>query len=168
MANLKDINGTINFASVSNPRYANAEHTIINCDVEGFSHLSAEAETMEFTADPNDYMLHGREIFARCIAGEFGEVKSYVDYHGMDFIREWQKNLVRRLRPPMLSKLDVAYTRASELADIAEGDALTAANELKRSIALQRKALRDMTTNPALNDVMTREQIAALVQSAAA
>ena len=35
-------------------------------------------EEVPFTASPVDIVAHGREIFERCAAGEFGEVAEYV------------------------------------------------------------------------------------------
>lgn len=31
-----------------------------------------------FTASPHDQYEHGREIYTRCVAGEFGEISEYV------------------------------------------------------------------------------------------
>jgi hypothetical protein len=33
-----------------------------------------------FAANPNDSVEHGREIYARCIAGDFGPIADYVPY----------------------------------------------------------------------------------------
>ena len=57
------------YISATNPTWANAEKTQIYCFVE-FEDLGIVA----FTACQNDTAEHGREIFARCLAGEFGEV----------------------------------------------------------------------------------------------
>ena len=62
------------FTTVTNPKWANAENTLIDCVVT-FDHIG---EPVPFTANPNDTVEHGREIFARCAAGEFGEVAAYV------------------------------------------------------------------------------------------
>jgi len=59
---------------VKNCVYANAEATKINCLVK-FSEFNEE---LPFTSDPNDSESHGREIFSRAIAGEFGPVSPYV------------------------------------------------------------------------------------------
>lgn len=63
------------FSTVQNPAWANAEHTLIDCVVT-FDHLGGEP--VPFTANPNDTETHGREIFARASAGEFGPVADYV------------------------------------------------------------------------------------------
>jgi hypothetical protein len=63
------------YTSVQNPRWANAENTFIDCDVN-FSHLPDEF--VPFTANPNDVMGYSKEIFDECVAGEYGEIGEYV------------------------------------------------------------------------------------------
>ena len=60
--------------SVTNPSWANAEHTLINCTVK-FGHFD---DAMPFTAGPDDVEAHGREIYADLIAGRYGEIAEYV------------------------------------------------------------------------------------------
>lgn len=60
----------ITYSSVREPRWENPEKTAINCLVF-FDHLKLE---VPFTASPTDVEPHGREIFARCIGEEFGDV----------------------------------------------------------------------------------------------
>jgi hypothetical protein len=65
----------IKYTEVSGPSFADAEHTRINCLVM-FPSLSRDA--MPFTAaevDPG--AEHSEEIFARCLAGEFGPVAPF-------------------------------------------------------------------------------------------
>lgn len=62
------------FSELKTPTWANAENTLIDCVVT-FEHIG---EPVPFTANPNDPAEHGREIFARCVAGEFGEIAAYV------------------------------------------------------------------------------------------
>jgi len=66
---------TITLISAANPQYANAEGTAISLDCE-FSHLSGEIYS--FRAMPNDVEAHGREVYARAAAGEFGTIAPYV------------------------------------------------------------------------------------------
>jgi hypothetical protein len=56
------------------PVYLNAEGTFINLIVK-FAEFNEE---LPFGATPDDCEAHGREIFARAKAGEFGEVAPYV------------------------------------------------------------------------------------------
>lgn len=60
----------ITYNSVREPRWANREKSAIDCFVY-FEHLKSE---VPFTASVIDVEPHGREIFDRCIKGEFGEV----------------------------------------------------------------------------------------------
>ncbi len=62
------------FSEVTNPQWANAEQTAIDCTVV-FDHIG---EPVPFTANPLDPLAHGREIFERAAAGEFGPVADYV------------------------------------------------------------------------------------------
>ena len=60
--------------SVREPVWANAQHTAIDCRL----HISAYSEELPFTASPNDVEEHGREIFRKCMIGEFGEILPYI------------------------------------------------------------------------------------------
>lgn len=64
----------IKFKNIQSPRYANAEMTRIDCIVY-FDHLSA---SVPFSASADDAEDHGREIFERCAAGEFGAVAAFL------------------------------------------------------------------------------------------
>jgi hypothetical protein len=64
----------MNYTQVTSLSYANAEGTAINCWV-AFDDFD---EPLPFTASANDTEAHGREIFARAVAGEFGGVAPYV------------------------------------------------------------------------------------------
>jgi hypothetical protein len=56
--------------SVRNPQWANENHTAINCLVR----TNTLHQEVPFTASPCDSEAHGRETFARCLVGEFGEI----------------------------------------------------------------------------------------------
>lgn len=62
------------YTEVKNPQWVNAEHTALDCIVM-FDHIG---EPVPFTANPKDTEEHGREIFDRCVAGDFGPVADYV------------------------------------------------------------------------------------------
>jgi len=66
---------------------------------------------------------------------------------------EIHKHKLRRLRAPKLAELDVEYQRADE-----EGD-----TNKKREIAKQKKALRDVTANPALMSAKTPDELTAIL-----
>jgi hypothetical protein len=62
----------MNYTNITNLKWANQEHTLIDCEVT-FETIG----TVPFTADPNDTEEHGRDIFARAKAGEFGTVAEW-------------------------------------------------------------------------------------------
>jgi hypothetical protein len=59
---------------VRNPKWINAEHTLLNCEVD-FDEL--DEVYVWFTADPNDIEEHGRQIYADCVAGNYGEIEEF-------------------------------------------------------------------------------------------
>jgi hypothetical protein len=63
------------YTQVKNPQWANAEHTAINCDVD-FDDLNEEL--VPFTAVAEGDYEHSHQIFAECIAGQYGEIAEYV------------------------------------------------------------------------------------------
>lgn len=56
-----------------NPIWANSEHTMIDIILDHPTYGE-----IPFTADPDDVEPHGRELFARAVAGEFGEIQEFV------------------------------------------------------------------------------------------
>ena len=61
--------------SVSNPRWSNAEHTMIDCEI---TTSQFGDEVLPFTASPNDSEAHGRAIFTDLVAGVYGQIAEYV------------------------------------------------------------------------------------------
>ena len=64
------------YTQVLNPKWANAEHTAINCDVD-FDDLSEQL--VPFTAVASGDYEHSHKIFAECVAGQYGEITEYVE-----------------------------------------------------------------------------------------
>lgn len=62
----------MNYTNVTNLKWANQEHTLIDCEVT-FETIG----TVPFTATPNDTEEHGRDIYTRAIAGEFGSIAEW-------------------------------------------------------------------------------------------
>lgn len=60
--------------SLQNPRWVDVNQTTIDCDItiDQFGD-----EVLPFTANPNDPEPHGREIYAKLIAGEYGPIAEY-------------------------------------------------------------------------------------------
>ena len=63
------------YTQVLNPQWANAEHTAINCDVD-FDDL--REELVPFTAVAIGDYEHSHQIFAECVAGNYGVIAEYV------------------------------------------------------------------------------------------
>lgn len=80
--------------SARNPKWANEDCTAIDCLVR----TNTLHQEIPFTASPNDSEVHGRELFARCLAGEFGVIAP------MDAAAK-QQYLVVKDFPPDYSRL---------------------------------------------------------------
>ena len=61
------------YTTVTNLQWANKDRTSFSCNVN-FVGLGI----LPFTPNQNDSQVHGREIYARCMAGEFGPIADYV------------------------------------------------------------------------------------------
>lgn len=61
--------------SLLTPRWADAEQTMINCEI---TTSQFGDEILPFTASANDVEAHGRALFAQLVAGEFGPIAEYV------------------------------------------------------------------------------------------
>lgn len=61
--------------SLTNPVWANAEHTAINCNI---TTSQFGDEILPFTASQHDVEPHGRAIFADIVAGKYGDIGEYV------------------------------------------------------------------------------------------
>ena len=121
------------YSDVNSLQWANAEQTLIDCVIT-FDHIG---EPLPFTANANDSAAHGREIFARCIAGDFGEIAAYVA-PSADVVAEQ----VRAQRNQLL-----AATDWSQLPDVPQS--------IKDFWAPYRQALRDVTSQADFpNDVV--------------
>jgi hypothetical protein len=67
----------IKYSAVRNCKWVNVEHSSIECEVM-FDNITSE-EWTPFGANPLDHYEHGREIYAKAIAGEFGNIEEYVE-----------------------------------------------------------------------------------------
>jgi hypothetical protein len=61
------------YTDVKNPKWSDQQNTIIDCEVF-FTQFNSY---LPFTASPNDPAEHGRDIYARAVAGEFGIVAEW-------------------------------------------------------------------------------------------
>lgn len=62
----------MNYSDVTNPQW-NRDGSAIDCMVN-FESLGI----LPFAAVENDNTQHGREIYARCVAGDFGPIADYI------------------------------------------------------------------------------------------
>lgn len=60
--------------SLKNPKWANDEHTIIDCEI---TTNQFGDEILPFTANPNDVEMHGKLIFQDIISGKYGPIGEY-------------------------------------------------------------------------------------------
>lgn len=63
----------LTYSSVRQPKWNSPDHSSIDCLVV-FDHISGEHP---FTATPYDSEPHGRELFQRIVAGEFGQISPH-------------------------------------------------------------------------------------------
>lgn len=64
------------YSEIRNLQWADAEHTVLNCEVN-FNNLVEEF--VPFTASADDLYDHTKDIFEKAVAGEFGEIAEYVE-----------------------------------------------------------------------------------------
>jgi len=106
----------INLISATNPQYLNAEGTAITLDCE-FSHLPGE--THPFCAMPTDVEVHGREVYARAIAGEFGQIAPYVEpLPVVPKVVTMRQAKLALLQKNLLNLVNVAIEQADDAAKI--------------------------------------------------
>lgn len=91
----------MNYTNVKNPKWANQEHTLIDCEVD-FDDL--DDVFVPFTANPLDTgNPSSKQIFDECVAGDYGVVAEYVPYVPT---QEELAAQVRAQRDALLQKLD--------------------------------------------------------------
>jgi hypothetical protein len=61
--------------SLSNPRWANAEQTAIDCEI---TTSQFGDEVLPFTASATDVESHGRAIFSDIVEGKYGQINKYI------------------------------------------------------------------------------------------
>ena len=117
---------------IKNPVWSNTKHTMIDLAIKWVE----MDEELPFTASPDDYEEHGRTIFARCVAGEFGTVAAYTP--PADITGEEALSMVRAERAHILAtEVDPIVSNPLRWAD------LTA--EQQTAWATYRRALLDIT-----------------------
>lgn len=91
------------------PQWADAEHTRIDLTVKFAKHPME----IPFSADPNDAEEHGKKLFARARAGEFGPIAEYTPPPPPTL--EEQSAIVRAERDRLLTETD--WTQAADISE---------------------------------------------------
>jgi hypothetical protein len=60
--------------SLNNPIWADADHTMINCEI---TTSQFGDEVLLFTASPSDCEAHGRAIFDDIVSGKYGDIAEF-------------------------------------------------------------------------------------------
>ena len=63
-------------ARARNPRWTNAEHNMIDLEVD---FLPLDEEWLPYTCTPDDVVAHSRELYRRAIAGDFGQIADEIE-----------------------------------------------------------------------------------------
>lgn len=69
---------------IRNPKYVNADHTRIDCEID----WQDDGDWQPFTADPNDAALHSSAIWSALLSGIAGEVAEYIEPVQTTFTQE--------------------------------------------------------------------------------
>lgn len=115
---------SLTIVSVINPRWTNAEHTTVDV-IARFSEID---DDLPFTATPWDTEAHGQEIYAKALAGEYGEIAEYIPPSDEELARQ-----VRDERAGLLFACD--WTQAPDVPQAT-----------REKWATYRQALRDITS----------------------
>lgn len=123
--------------NISSPMWSKDKKSII-CEVK----ISDCDENLLFVATPDDCEAHGRDIYARCVAGEFGVIAEF-------------KRTVADLD---LLAASVRTERCRLLAASEWTDTLSAKNRLGDALydewQAYRQALRDITAQPGFPELI--------------
>lgn len=127
--------------TVADPRWENAEKTAITCRVTFPNHPAGVTEPMPFTAYPNDAEAHGREIFYRCVQGDFGPIADWMPPSADELATR-----ARSERDALLSGTQWLVDRHRDELD--DGAATTLSADLFAALQAYRRALRGITGQP--------------------
>lgn len=135
------------YKEVKNPKWADFEQTTINCEID-FDDLVEEF--VPFSAVASGDYPHTHEIFARCVAGEFGVVAPYTP--PADITGEEALGMVRADRDNLLAtEVDPIVSNPLRWNDLT--------TEQQDAWATYRRALLDITTTyPNLSYVWNEDE----------
>ena len=103
------------YNTVTNLEYINFEKTRINCVVN-----FVDVGSLPFTADKTDPVPHGREIFERAVAGEFGAIGEYIAPATTEIDTTTLGNQQRAMRNRILEELDRVVSNPLRWAELSE------------------------------------------------
>jgi hypothetical protein len=86
------------YIEVKNLKWSDEQHSRIDCEVN-FENLNEEF--VPFTADPNDPVEHGKDIYNRALNGDFGIIAEYEPPP-----IEYFESIVRNQRDDLLTQFD--------------------------------------------------------------
>ena len=93
----------MNYEYVKNCKFCSESTDHIDCIVK-FSHFDEE---LPFTASKNDTQTYGREIYARIMSGEFGDIAPFVP---RVITQEEKEQNARYLRDQLLLEMDAVIS----------------------------------------------------------
>lgn len=112
----------MNFSYAKQPKFSSEDDGMIDLIVK-FDEFNEE---VPFTANINDVMSYGRELYAKAMNGEFGEIEPYAPLSNEELA-----SIIRSQRDFLLSSSD--WSQFSDVPD-----------EIKTSYVSYRQALRDI------------------------
>lgn len=76
--------------NISNPYFATPDNQVITCTWD-----NPDFGVIQFSATPGDTTVYGPQIYAECIAGEYGPIVSYEDAHWYSVVdnNEWEGDI---------------------------------------------------------------------------
>lgn len=96
----------VTYTEIRNPRWANLAKTRINCEVN-FDHVDWEEFSPFSCEDTEDDYPHVKEIYDRCVAGEFGEIADadvlISNEQSLQLIRESRNDLLTSVIDPVMA-----------------------------------------------------------------
>ncbi|MGU5763035.1 DUF4145 domain-containing protein [Aeromonas hydrophila] len=99
----------IEVLSIRNPQWADENHSAINCWIR----TNTLSEEVLFTASPHDPEPHGRNIFSRCLSGEFGEILDIVPKPSTSPVLPIETTVPLKRLEIFLAKANLENTRKS-------------------------------------------------------
>ena len=111
------------YTNVTNCKYVTADNAHIGCQVT-FETLG----TIYFVASATDVESHGKEIYRRAAAGEFGTVDQYIPQPESNVTLEQQIAIERSTRDKLLAQLDVIVSNPLRWENISSNDKLEISN----------------------------------------